>query len=73
MRELFFCVWAGVVGDGLAGAEHFPFIDYETFEADWASGVDFVCADADLGAEAVAEAVAEARAAIPENIRRIDQ
>jgi len=42
-------VWGGVVGDDLAGSEHFPFVDYQAFEAYGTSGVDFVCAYADLG------------------------
>ena len=72
MREPF-RVGAGVVGDDLAGTEEFPFVDQETFEANRTAGVDFVGADADFGAEVVAEAVTEARAAIPEHIGGIDQ
>jgi len=57
----------------LAGAEHFPFVDKQSFESYGASGVDFVCADTDFGAEAVAEAIGESRTAIDKHIRRIDQ
>ena len=69
----FFCVWAGVVGDDLAGAEEFVFVDDQSFESYGAAGVDFARADTDFCAEAVAEAVAEARAAIPEYVCGIDQ
>ena len=62
-------IGTGVVGDDLAGAEKFPFVDKQTFETDGTAGVDFVGADADFGAEAIAEAIAEARAAIPEDVR----
>ena len=66
-------VGAGVVGYDLACARESPFVDQEAFEADRASSVDFVGADADFGAEVVAEAIAEARAAIPKDVARIDQ
>ena len=72
MRELL-RVWAGIVGNDLAGTEEFPFVDDQAFEAYGASGVDFVCADSDLCAEVVAEAIAETRAAIDKHISRIDQ
>lgn len=72
MRE-FFGVGAGVVGYGLACACESPFVDQQALETDRASSVDFIGADADLGAEVVAVAVAEARATIPENVARIDQ
>ena len=61
-------VRAGVVGYDLAGAGELPFVDQQAFEAYGAAGVDLVGADADLGAEVVAVAVAEASAAVPENV-----
>jgi len=57
----------------LAGTEEFVFIDYQAFESYGAASVDFVGAYADFGAEAIAEAVAETRTAIDENIGGIDQ
>lgn len=47
MRE-FAGVGTGVVGYDLAFAVQFPLIDQEAVEAYGASGVDFVCADADF-------------------------
>jgi hypothetical protein len=43
-------VGAGVVRHDLAFAEELPFVDDQAVEADGASGVDFVGADADFGA-----------------------
>ena len=45
MFKLFFCVFSGVVGDDLAGAEEFIFVDDESFETDGAAGVDFIGVD----------------------------
>ena len=42
-------VQAYVVGDDLALAIQFPFIDHQSIQAHRASGVDFVRADADFG------------------------
>ena len=63
----FLGVGTGVVSYDMACAGESPFVDQQAIEADGASGVDFVGADADLGAEVVAVAVAEASAAIPED------
>ena len=52
----------------MAGAAELVFVDYEALESYRAAGVNFVGADAELGAEAVAEAVAESRAAVPEYV-----
>ena len=48
MREFFFTFC--VVGDNLAGAEEFPFVNQEAFEADGAAGVNLRCAYADFRA-----------------------
>ena len=48
MCEFFFAF--GVVGDDLAGAEKFPFVNHKSFEADGAAGVNFRRAYADFRA-----------------------
>ena len=45
MFKLFFCVLSGVVGDDLAGAVQFVFVNDQALEADGAAGVDLVGAD----------------------------
>lgn len=48
MREFFFTI--GVVGDDLAGAEEFPFVNQKAFETDGAAGVNLRRADANFRA-----------------------
>ena len=72
MRE-FFCVWAGIVCCDLPGAEQFPFVNDKPFQPDRPAGVYLIRTYADLRTEPVPVAVAKARAAVPEDIRRIDK
>ena len=55
---------AGVVADDLAVAAQEVFVGHEAVEADGAAGVELAGADADFGAEAVAEAVGKAGGAV---------
>ena len=53
-------VGAGVVAHDVARAREAVFVGDDAVEADRAARVEFAGADADLGAETVAEAVGEA-------------
>ena len=58
--------------DGLAGAAQDPLVGREALEPDRPARVELAGRDADLGAEAEAEAVGEARGAVPEDVGRVD-
>ncbi len=55
----------------MSASEELPFINDEPFEANGPSGVYFVSAYSDLGAESVSVTVTEARAAVAEHISGI--
>ena len=61
-----FSGWAAIISDNLAGADEHPFIYNQTFKADRAASVNFVCAYSDFCAKTITVAIAETRAAIPE-------
>ena len=64
---------AGEVAHGLAVPNQFVFVNHEAIQTHWSPGVDFAGADADLGAKAIAETIAEAGGAVPEDIGGIYQ
>ena len=63
---------ATVAGDCLALSDEPVFVSGETFEADGPTRVQFARADAKLCAEAVAEAVGEARRGVVIDARRVN-
>lgn len=63
---------AGIVADGVPFSVQEIFVGHKAFEADGASGVELARADADLCAEAVAEAVGEAGGAVAVNAGGVD-
>lgn len=72
MLEGLLPVALAVDGGDVALAADLVLVDHEALEADGAAGVDLVGADADLGAEAVAHAVGEARGGVPVDARGVD-
>ena len=56
----------------VSAAPDLVLVNHQALEADGATRVDLVGADADLGAEAVAHAVGEARGRVPVSSRAVD-
>src|SRR5689334_9739221 len=62
----------GVVSNGLAAAVQFVFVCKQTFQTHGAASVQLAVADAQLRAQAIAEAIGKARGGVVKNAGSVD-